>query len=49
MESPAQDRKFQKELNAGATSLALLGFLAGAKQPMYGYEIAKELEAAQKF
>jgi PadR family transcriptional regulator PadR len=45
MESPADDRKFQKELNAGATSLALLGFLAGAKKPMYGYEIAKELEA----
>jgi PadR family transcriptional regulator PadR len=44
MEPTAEDRKFQKELNAGATSLALLGFLAEAKQPMYGYEIAKELE-----
>jgi PadR family transcriptional regulator, regulatory protein PadR len=45
MASNAEDRKFQKELNAGATSLALLGFLNRAKKPMYGYEIAKELEA----
>jgi len=45
MELPEEDRKFQKELNAGATSLALLGFLGAAKKPMYGYEIAKELEA----
>jgi PadR family transcriptional regulator PadR len=45
MDSPAEDRKFQKELNAGATSLALLGFLAAAKKPMYGYEIAKQLES----
>jgi PadR family transcriptional regulator PadR len=45
VELPEEDRKFQKELNAGATSLALLGFLAAAKKPMYGYEIAKELEA----
>jgi PadR family transcriptional regulator PadR len=45
MEPSAEDRKFQKELNAGATSLALLGYFARAKKPMYGYEIAKELEA----
>lgn len=38
------DRKFQKQLNAGATALALLGLLSRAKRAMYGYEIAKELE-----
>jgi PadR family transcriptional regulator PadR len=50
--SPTQDdpgtelllRKFQKELSAGTVSLALLGVLAGAGEPMYGYQIAKRLE-----
>ena len=37
-------RKFQKELSAGTVSLALLGALAGAGEPMYGYQIAKRLE-----
>ncbi len=37
-------RKFQKELSAGTVSLALLGVLAGAAEPMYGYQIAKRLE-----
>ena len=37
-------RKFQKELSAGTVSLALLGVLAGAGEPMYGYQIAKRLE-----
>lgn len=37
-------RKFQKELSAGTVSLALLGVLAGASEPMYGYQIAKRLE-----
>jgi PadR family transcriptional regulator, regulatory protein PadR len=45
METAAEDRKFQKELNAGATSLALLGLLGRAKRAMYGYEVAKQLEA----
>jgi len=38
-------RKFQKELSAGTVSLALLGVLAAAPEPMYGYQIAKRLEA----
>ena len=37
-------RKFQKELSAGTVSLALLGVLATAGEPMYGYQIAKRLE-----
>ena len=37
-------RKFQKELSAGTVSLALLGVLSGAAEPMYGYQIAKRLE-----
>lgn len=37
-------RKFQKELSAGIVSLALLGLLARAEKPLYGYQIAKELE-----
>ena len=37
-------RKFQKELSAGTTSLALLAVLGQAAEPMYGYQIAKRLE-----
>lgn len=39
-----QQRKFQKELNAGIVSLILLSLMAGAKEPLYGYQIAKQLE-----
>ena len=37
-------RKFQKELSSGIVSLALLALLARADKPVYGYQIAKELE-----
>ena len=37
-------RKFHKELSAGIVSLVLLGVLARARQPMYGYQIVKRLE-----
>lgn len=40
----AQIRKFQKELNAGTSSLVLLSVLSRSKEPMYGYQIAKLLE-----
>jgi PadR family transcriptional regulator PadR len=40
----ASVRKFQKELSAGIVSLALLDLLARADKPLYGYQIAKELE-----
>lgn len=41
------DRKFRKELSAGTTSLALLGVLFGASEPMYGYQIAKLMEGEE--
>jgi PadR family transcriptional regulator PadR len=40
----ASVRKFQKELSAGIVSLALLSLMAKAKEPLYGYQIAKQLE-----
>ena len=39
------NKKFQKELNSGTASLVLLGVLNRAKNPMYGYQIAKLIEA----
>jgi PadR family transcriptional regulator PadR len=44
MKTDTSDRRFQKQLNSGATALALLGLLSRAKRPTYGYEIAKHLE-----
>jgi PadR family transcriptional regulator PadR len=41
-------RKFQKELNAGTSALVLLGVLDKATSPMYGYQIAKLIEAQTK-
>lgn len=41
----ASVRKFQKELSAGIVSLALLALLARAEEPLYGYQIAKDLES----
>ena len=41
------DKKFQKELNAGISALVLLRVLAGAEQPMYGYQIAKIIASEQ--
>lgn len=39
-----QLRKFQKELSGGTVALVLLAVLQAAKEPMYGYQIAKRLE-----
>lgn len=39
-----QIKKFQKELNAGTSSLVLLSVLSRSRQPMYGYQIARLLE-----
>ena len=39
-------KKFQKELAAGTVSLVLLTVLARARNPMYGYQIAKQLEGS---
>lgn len=43
-DSEAHVRKFEKELSAGTVSLVLMSVLAAAKEPMYGYQIAKRLE-----
>ena len=45
-DSDAQMRKFQKELNAGTVALVLMAILDRASEPLYGYQIAKQLEAA---
>jgi PadR family transcriptional regulator PadR len=37
-------KKFQKELNAGTSSLILLSVLSRSDAPLYGYQIAKMLE-----
>jgi len=39
------NKKFQKELNSGTASLVLLSVLDRAKEPMYGYQIAKLIDA----
>ena len=43
-ELSAQTKKFQKELNAGTSSLVLLTVLSRSEEPMYGYQIAKLLD-----
>lgn len=39
-------KKFQKELNSGIVALVLMAILDRADEPMYGYQIAKSLEAS---
>ncbi len=39
------NKKFQKEINAGVTSLVLLSVMAQAEEPLYGYQIAKQLSS----
>lgn len=41
-------KKFQKELNAGTVALVLLGVLDRSVEPIYGYQIAKQLEASKR-
>jgi PadR family transcriptional regulator PadR len=43
-----QDRKFQKDLNAGLVALVLLAALDRTTQDLYGYEIAKRLQKANR-
>ena len=37
-------KKFRKELNSGIVSMVLLSIMSKAKEPMYGYQIAKNIE-----
>src|SRR5687767_812408 len=46
MDTDPHLRKFQKELSAGTVALVLLSVLERAREPMYGYAIAKQLEQA---
>lgn len=40
----ALNKKFQKEMSAGIASLVLLSVMEQAKEPMYGYQVAKLLD-----
>ena len=40
-----QLKKFQKELSSGTVALVLLAVLGQSRQPLYGYQIAKQLES----
>ena len=42
------NKKFQKELNSGTAALVLLAVLDRAKEPMYGYQIAKHLDTGSE-
>jgi PadR family transcriptional regulator PadR len=44
MEADEAKKSLQKQLTGGASSLVLLALLHQQGRPMYGYEIAKELE-----
>src|SRR5579862_5925704 len=44
----SQDKKFQKDLNAGLTALVLLAVLDRSTEDLYGYEIAKRLQQANE-
>lgn len=41
-------KKFRKELNGGTAALVLLGVMNNSQTPMYGYQIAKMIEARTK-
>jgi PadR family transcriptional regulator PadR len=43
-DSSALLKKFEKELASGTVALVLLAVLAKADTPLYGYQIAKQLE-----
>jgi PadR family transcriptional regulator PadR len=45
-ETEAAVRKLQKELNAGTVALVLLAILDASPEPLYGYQIAKQLEGS---
>jgi PadR family transcriptional regulator PadR len=45
MDEEAIVRKFQKELNSGTAALVVLGLMDRLAEPLYGYQIAKLLEA----
>jgi len=42
-EDSATNKKFQRELNAGTVALVLLSVIDRAAEPLYGYQIAKQV------
>jgi len=44
----AADKKFQRELNSGIAALVLLSVLDRATESMYGYQIARIIEAGRE-
>ena len=42
------NKKFQKEMTSGVSSLVLLNVLERGREPMYGYQVAKLLEAGSE-
>ena len=45
MDAIRATKKFEKEMKSGTASLVLLSVLAKAQEPLYGYLIAKQIEA----
>ena len=45
MNSMDAHKKFLKELKSGTVALVLLGILEDSSEPMYGYQITKELDS----
>jgi PadR family transcriptional regulator PadR len=43
-EPSAANKKFQRELNAGTVALVLLAVLRQSTEPLYGYQIAKQIQ-----
>jgi PadR family transcriptional regulator PadR len=41
------NKKFLKELKSGTVALVLLGILEQTPEPMYGYQITKEIDAGE--
>ena len=41
----AANKKFRKELKSGTVSLVLLSILDRSKEPLYGYEITKNIDS----
>lgn len=48
VETTDANKKFQKELNSGTAALVLLSILSHAEEPLYGYRIAKLMEAGDE-
>ena len=43
-----KDTKFEKDIVTGLISLVLLAITASAREPLYGYQIAKRMEGPQQ-